>query len=226
LDSSTATQVAPIGRDSAPLPQAASSGKQVEPQPAVDAGGGLPGITLDESRWKTYSNQKYHFEIKYPPELTPTIPFQVREPLTGSWRVMADATDPGEQIISFPVFRLTNRTAYPRFYQVELRIGASKADETSKGSRCAATNGERSLGPVTINGTALNQFEFSDAAMMKYVSGISYRLARDGICLAVEQVRAGSNYRDTASTRDIPQKTLDQYYYVAGKMVKTLRFTR
>jgi hypothetical protein len=173
----------------------------------------------DASSWKTYRDERYRFEFKYPPELHPTTHFSTKDILPGNWRAMADSKDKGTPIIAVPIVHIGQRTAYPRFYDVEFRIGVSES-----GVSCGAGNGERAMGPVTINGVRFDQYEFSDAATMKYLSGISYRTERNGRCFAIEQLRAGSNYRDSASTQDMSQSALDRSYYLAGKIVKTVRF--
>lgn len=179
-----------------------------------------PATSESESGWKTYRNEQHHFEFKYPSDLTVSPSFSTRDILPGTWRAMATPSEPGHPVVSMSIVHLGDRTAYPRFYDVEFRVGVSDSL-----ANCRAGNGERTIGPIVINGSTFNQFEFSDAAMMKYVSGISYRTGHDGRCYAIEQLRAGSNYRDNASAADISQKSLDEYYYLAGRIVKTFRFT-
>jgi hypothetical protein len=181
-----------------------------------------PQPSSDESvnGWKTYRNDRYHFEFQYPPNLTPSEHFSTVDILPKTWRAMATSDEPGTPVMSVPIVHITGRTSYPRFYDVEFRVGVS---DSLKNGR--ATNGEKTIGTIVINGSTFNQFEFSDAAMMKYISGISYRTGHDGRCYAIEQLRVGSNYKDQPSKNDIEQNKLDEYYYLAGKIVKTFRFT-
>lgn len=176
-------------------------------------------LTPDESSWKTYHNDRLQFEFKYPADLTVRPKFSTYDILPKTWRAMATFEEPGQPVVAVPIVHLSGRTAYPRFYDVEFRIGVSDSL-----ANCRATNGERTLGPIVISGSTFNQFEFSDAAMMKYVSGISYRTGHNGRCYAIEQIRSGSNYRDSAKAADLSQKQLDAYYYLAGKIVRTFRF--
>jgi hypothetical protein len=77
-----------------------------------------------------------------------------------------------------------------------------------------------------LAGVQFERFEFGDAAMMQYVQGVSYRTVKDGKCFAVEQVKAGSTYRDETMQPGIPEGQLDVYYSQAGDMAESFRFAR
>jgi hypothetical protein len=62
--------------------------------------------------------------------------------------------------------------------------------------------------------------------MMQYIKGFSYRTIYNNVCFAVEQLAAGSNYRDQASPDDISESILNGYFDKAGKIIKTFQFIR
>jgi hypothetical protein len=183
-----------------------------------------PDLSPDQrtSGWQTYTDSQYGFSIEYPSGLKVRKGFETVHLLSQSWRAMATPEQHGSAIISIPIARLQNKQSFPRYYSVDLRIGVS----SGSASDCAASNGERSIGAIDLNGVKFDQYEFSDAAMMQYVSGISYRTDHLGHCFAIEQIRNGSSYADQPSRKDIPQRVLDSCYYLAGKIVKTFRFTK
>ena len=178
--------------------------------------------------WTTYTDAKYGFEISYPSALTPTTTFTSYYHLPNAWRVGAMPNSSGQAILSIPVYRLDNRLYYPRYFDAEIRIGASSNPTDVK--NCYSTYGYGSPTPPTdetINGIKFRAFPLESAGMMQYLIGVSYRTVHNGVCYAIEQLKAGSNYRNpTSSPQDIPQSVLDNYYNQASAIVQTFRFTK
>ena len=178
--------------------------------------------------WSTYTSSKYGFEISYPSPLAPTTTFASYYHLPNAWRVGAMPNSSGRAVISIPVYRLNNRLDYPRYFDAEIRIGASSNPTDVK--NCYSTYGYGSPTPPTdetINGIKFRAFPLESAGMMQYLMGVSYRTVHNGVCYAIEQLKAGSNYRNpTSSPQDIPQSVLDNYYNQASAIVQTFRFTK
>ena len=79
---------------------------------------------------------------------------------------------------------------------------------------------------VTINGVPFKKFSTSDAGMQKYVQSESYRTIHNKMCYVIEQIRAGSSYRDEKMTAGKTDAELMSYYNLGEKIVKTFKFTK
>lgn len=183
----------------------------------------LPLVSHETPKgWKTYHNEKYGFSFDYPADLKVESTFKSYHTLGTEWRAEAMLGESGTAVVSIPIYQTSSDKFYPRFFGVELRVGVRKSDGT--GSCLQASNGESSIGSIRIGNTSFDQFSISDHAMMKYLEGISYRTEHNGYCYAIEQLKSGSSYRDQPSKNDIPDAKLNEYYFLAGKIVKTFRF--
>jgi hypothetical protein len=174
----------------------------------------------------TYSNQQYGFTVSFPGTLHTEMPFNTSYLLSNKWRYGAKENAKGIPVVSIPVVRIERQSTYPRFYNVEVRIGVSTDPRDLQTLMAGPGNGEGPSHDETINGVVFKVFPFQDAATMKYVVGLSYRTVRNNTIYVIEQLKSGSNYRDTASLNDIPDTVLDAYYRQAGDIVKTFRFIR
>jgi len=179
------------------------------------------------SGWITYSNNAYGFSISHPASLTPETTFSNNYHLSSSWRSGAfEEKTNGRAIIAFPVFRVEQSNTYPRYFDGELRVGASMDQydiqhcmDNDQGSM----DGE--IATKNINGIEFTAFPIHDAAMMQSIKGVSYRAIRNGICFAMEALVSQSNYRDdpiTSST--LSDETLDSYYKTIEAIAATFRF--
>lgn len=195
----------------------------------VGAPSASPGTSGEDitAGWKTYTNDEYGFEIKYPEELQAKNTFEPYNHLDDQWRVAVFGDTNGKPVVSILVYRIENESTYPRYFDAELRIGVSldPQDLASCGNPDAYLLA--AVPPVeVINGITFNRLIIQDAGMMQYLEGISYRTVHDGMCFAVEQLKTGSNYRDESSPEDIPDAVLDSYYNSIADIIKTFKFTR
>ena len=180
----------------------------------------------------TYRNDEYRFEIRYPSSITPETSFAPFYPLSGAWRAEASAESRGRPIIAFPILRIDQgvsaeqRKFYPLYFITEVRIGVS--NDMKDVEECLKPDPgytEQKITDEILNGTLFKRFEFGNAAMMQYVQGVSWRTVRNGACIAIEQVKAGSTYRDGSMTRGLTDAELDLYYEEAEAIIQTFRFT-
>jgi hypothetical protein len=180
-----------------------------------------------------YQNDTYGFEVTYPKDLNPETSFRKYYALSDKWRSQAPEEQQGNAIVAIPVFRVDNPDGvatgkpYPIYFSAEVRVGASSDPQAV--ADCLKTDPgytEQKHETVDLNGTQFERFEFGDAAMMQYVQGVSYRTVHNGTCFAMEQLKAGSTYKDESMTAGIPEEQLDVYYSQAGEMARTFRFTK
>lgn len=171
-----------------------------------------------------YFNKKYGFKISYPANLkvVDQSPYHYYFLPQSSWRV--NGSSHGKAIAVIPVYHITNAASYPRYYGVEVRIGASTEPNDVK--HCFDSDGSVGSSQENINGTLFHVFQLNDAGMMQYMKGNSYRTIHNGACIAVEQLAAGSNYRDEASARDISDATLEKYFDLAYGIVHSFKFSK
>lgn len=182
----------------------------------------------------TYQNDAYGFELTYPKKLVPKTTFRQYYALSDKWRSQAPEGQAGVAVVAIPVFRVDNPLdgvatgkPYPLYFSAEVRVGVST--DTQAVADCLKTDPgytDQKHETVTLNGAQFEKFEFGDAAMMQYSQGVSYRTVRNNTCFAVEQLKAGSIYRDDSMTAGIPDSQLDAYYAQAGEMAQTFRFTK
>ncbi len=185
-----------------------------------------PDATIP-SGWATDTNDARDFSIAYPDQLTPTTSFQSYYHLSWAWRSGASGDQStGTRLLAIPVYRVTQNNAYPRYYDAEIRIGESAnpydvahcMDNNQTGRGTATTS-------AVINGIPFTVFQLADAGMMQYLKGVSYRTIHNGACWAIEQLSAGSSYRDDPpSPNDISDTTLDAYYNGMLPIIETFRF--
>lgn len=172
-----------------------------------------------------YVSGEYGFSVRYPSSAKIEEPFSASYLVNDSWR--ANASDAGTPLIAIIPYEIKSENSYPRSYATLVRIGAS-TDESAVDNceKVTADSGETVLTDKTINGTTWKAFSFGDAAMQKYVKGVSYRTVHEGACFAIEQIASGSSYREEESADDIAQEVLDGEFDKLEEVVDTFVFSR
>jgi hypothetical protein len=188
--------------------------------------GGSATTTPNLTGQAIFTDGQYGFSIRYPDTYTVDYTFQSFYHLPANWRENAAPEGTGTPIISIVSYRTQSDHSFPRYFDAEVRIGASTdPKEIARCESIASEQGERQLPDVTLGGTTFKAFAFESAGMMQYVKGISYRTIHNGACIAIEKLQTGSSYRDDpVSADDIPQTTLDAAYASLDAVVDTFAF--
>ncbi len=190
---------------------------------------GTGGIVIGSGDKKTYANSEYGFKIQYPKNLNQVYGYSSFENIPMTWRVNPSPANQGKAVISIPVFQVNQGSVatgknYPLYFDAETRIGVSPNVKACYDKDSGYT--DQTVTVVTINGVAWKRFDFSDAAMMKYLQGESYRTIHGDKCYVVEAVRVGSTYRDDTMKPGISQASLDGYFATARSIAYSFVFTK
>lgn len=171
-----------------------------------------------------FTDGEHGFSLRFPQADQTDYSFDANTHLPPTWRVGALAT--GTPIIAIASDRISNAHAYPRFFDSEIRIGAS--NEPKEVSVCGfAGNGETALPDVSLGGATFKAFSFDTHAAGQYLSGVSYRTVHDGSCIAIEKLETGSSYHDDPPSRsDVPQAKLDAAYAALDPIIASFSFSR
>lgn len=177
---------------------------------------------------RLYTNQKYNFSLVYPATAKIDESIVMFHDLGNKWRVNAgDFFGQGittVKLVTIDTNGIATNKPYPLFYTSQVRVGISEDTKDCYVKDMGYDN--QKVTDVAINGINFKRFDFSDAAMMKYVQGVSYRTIHNNLCYAVEQVRHGSSYKDETMKPGLSQATLDAYYTAADQVLKTFKFTK
>ena len=195
--------------------------KEVRNAPVVTPPDLTPGLSI-------YTNGTYGFSVFYPDDALISYEFDSSYHLGTLWRANALPAGEGVPIVAIVPYQVTNDTAYPRYFNAMVRIGAStNPDEVARCEEVAEEQGETKLPDVTIQGHTWSAFSFQSAGMMQYAEGVSYRTIFEDSCIAMEKVRTGSSYReDAASPNDISDETLAAEYAALDAIVSSFSFAR
>ncbi len=180
-------------------------------------------------RLETYTNGTYKFTLSYPSDLQAQPFSNFYELNNNDWRVKASSAKRGTPVISIPVFRIDQGSIatgkkYPLFFDAEVRVGISNDTAQCYSPDDGYTN--QKINSVVIGGVTFKKFDFADAAMMKYVSGSSYRTIYNSKCYVIEQVEQGSTYKDDTMLPGYTQKELDAIYNKTTPIVYSFRFIK
>ncbi|HRH24110.1 MAG TPA: hypothetical protein PK109_00775 [Candidatus Paceibacterota bacterium] len=171
-----------------------------------------------------YASGEYGFTLRYPSKATVEEVFTPSYIIGTTWRANAIAT--GTPLLAVINYTTESDHSFPRNYTAMVRVGVS-VDEVENCEKVTPDAGETALPDREINGTTWKAFSFGDAAMMKYVKGVSYRVEHNGTCYALEKIATGSSYRDDPeSADDISQDTLDAEYAALDAIIETFSFSR
>lgn len=176
-----------------------------------------------------YANAEYGFTMRFPPEVRNQNSFSTFYILGNNWRVNPSQANQGKPVVSFVIKQIDQGSvatgkAYPLFFDAEVRVGVSTNVKLCYEKDAGYAN--QKVTDVNINGVMFKKFSFSDAAMMKYIQGESYRTIHDNKCYVLEQLKEGSNYRDPSMTAGLSDSTLNAYYNVGETIIKTFKFTK
>ena len=173
-----------------------------------------------------YTNGVYGFSIFYPGSDKTETTFDTQYHLPANWRENALQDASGTPIFAIIGYSTQSDTSYPRYFETEVRIGASKDPQELAACEKPSEN-ETQLPDAVINKVTWKAFGLQDAGMMQYLQGTSYRTIHDNTCFALEEIETGSSYRDTASsTSNIPDATLTQKYQDLSSIVQSFSFAR
>ncbi|MDB5189093.1 MAG: hypothetical protein JWL82_50 [Parcubacteria group bacterium] len=196
---------------------------------------GMPPISsvasstpVDLSGQAIFTDGEHGFSIVYPEKYQTDPTFATSYHLPATWRVNALPNATGTPIFTIISYRIKNDSSYPRYFDAEVRIGASSdPKELARCEKPATDQNEQALPDVTLGTTKFKVFSFGDAAMMQYEKGISYRVVHDSTCIAIEQLQTGSSYRDDpATSKDVSDADLQKYYADLDTVVKSFSFSR
>lgn len=172
----------------------------------------------------THVNDTYGFSISYPKTCIPQKTFSKYDLLSDRWMAGAPEDTKGKAILCIPIIRIVSDSSYPRTWNTEVRIGVT---EDNAELRSFLSKSAYSMDPPKqqkIGNEMFYVFPISDAAMMKFIRGYSYRVIHDGIGYAIEMVTIGSNYREDKSPKDISDQVLSEFDNQAEKIIKSFQF--
>jgi hypothetical protein len=176
------------------------------------------------SKLATHTNDTYGFSISYPKTITPETKFQKYYFLTDSWMAGTPEGSKGDPLLCIPVYRVTNEKSYPRYWNVEVRIGVTTDPIELQTFLSKSTYSDTPPKEEVINNITFYIFPIEDAGMMQFISGFSYRTIHNGIGYAIEQIKTGSNYREDNSQKDIPDSILDSYFNQSKTIINSFNF--
>jgi len=176
-----------------------------------------------------YANSEYNFTMRFPPTVRTSNVFPTFYQLPSNWRVNASQANQGKPVVDFLIRQIDQGSvatgkAYPLYFTAQVRVGVSPNVALCYEKDAGHTN--QTVTNVVINGVTWKKFSFSNAAMMKYIQGESYRTIHNNLCYVMEQVKAGTTYTDETMKVGTTEATLNGYYNSGATIIKTFKFTK
>ena len=188
-------------------------------------------LTNDSTKgFHSYANAPYNFTMKFPADVQSKTSFSTFHQIGNNWRLNAAQANQGKGLASFTIFSVdqgsyTNgKQTYPLYYLAEVRVGVSPNVGECYTTDAGYTN--QKVANVDIGGVTFKKFSSQDAGMMKYTQAESYRTVHNNMCYVIEQIKAGSSYRDNTMKTGTTEAMLTNYYTEGETIVKTFRFTK
>jgi hypothetical protein len=184
-------------------------------------------VASSTSPLSSYNNATYHFSLQYPKTFTLQNSFSPFHYLGTSWRTNAPQTSTGTPLFEIVTYTVNNSlpegNPYPLFYKIAVRGGVSGDTHNC----LLLQNGEQEEKElVTFGDTPWHVVTFSDAAMMQFVSARQYRTIHNNLCYTLEQVSAGSHYKDSSMTEGKSDEELQKMFTAGFDIIKTFAFTK
>ncbi len=174
-----------------------------------------------------YVSGEYGFSVRYPSKAKIEETFSASYLVSDSWRANAPASATGTPLLAVIAYETKSDNSFPRSYAAMVRISVSEdKNEVKNCEKATPDANETALPDKTLNGTVWKAFSFEDAAMQKYVKGVSYRVLHERKCFAIEKLAEGSSYKDDPeSADDVSEETLDGAYDALDAIVETFAFS-
>ncbi|MFA6608306.1 MAG: hypothetical protein WCT07_00095 [Candidatus Paceibacterota bacterium] len=178
----------------------------------------------------SYVNTEYNFSIKYPPYVQVRPGFSTFHEIGNNWRLYAGQFNQGKPLVSLSIYSIdqgqysTGHQDYPLYFTSEVRIGVSPNVKECYTSDSSFPN--QKVTNVIINGVTFKRFSTVETSGTKYTSSESYRIIHNNNCYAIEQIKSGTNYRDSLMSPGVADSALTNYYNTGETIVKTFRFTK
>lgn len=173
---------------------------------------------------KTIHNKAYGFEVTAPAGSAVKASFATSYLVKNTWRFDAPnegSANTGTPVVAISLLQINSPSnVYPVYFTTEVRIGVSPNT-----ADCYKTDfPNQKVVDVNINGETFKKFSFTDAAMMQYVQGESYRAIHGDRCFAIERIKTGASYWEPGMKKAFSDKELDGYYAQTEKVVQSFKF--
>jgi hypothetical protein len=198
-------------------------------EPSKDTKPNTVGTPVNTKGFHSYANSEYHFTIQFPSYAQTRNSFSTFHQIGNNWRLNAGPANQGKGLLEISIFSIdqgsisNGKQKYPLFFAAEVRVGVSPNVKECYTPDSGYTN--QKITNVTINGVSFKKFSTEEAGMMKYVQAESYRTVHKNNCYVLEQIKAGSSYRDELMAPGIADSTLTSYYATGETIIRTFKFT-